>query len=259
MGGFMKLSILLLSLALTLTQTHAQNFDSKAKQLAFQTKDFELTADQMDDMKFDTDYFTISNVEVKAVEISKDELHALQEEYLTDKADKKIGQVIMIVDKLLALGTKIWDIVKKGKPVVTTRFATPISVLPKTDDPGTAFYDMENWSAPTFKRYRVEFKNLWGMVVVGFTYNVQFQHSGTYNGKGKYITGLTVNASDLSVAWGFNFDADSSLIAITNRGRRDDPLSAATIEIKYKASSVLKEISSSESFHVTGDGKSFKY
>ncbi|MCP4913381.1 MAG: hypothetical protein GY909_09685 [Oligoflexia bacterium] len=255
----MKLSILLLSLALTLTQTHAENFDAKAKELAFQVKDFELTPAQMDEMKLDADYFTIGKVEVKPVEISQEELVSLQEDYLADKADKNLGKVIMVVDKLLALGTKIWDIVKKGKPVVTTRFATPVSVLPKTNDPNTVFYEMENWSAPTFKRYRVEFKNLFGMVVVGFTYNVQFQHSGTFNGKGKYITGLTVSASDLSVAWGFNFDADSTLIAITNRGRRDDPLSAATIEIKYKASSVLKEISSSESFHVTGDGKSFKY
>ena len=191
----MKLSLIVLSFSILINSAFA-------KDLAFVAKDFEVSNSVEHELKASKEYLTISNVEVKEVKISKEELETLHYEYLytQEKADKSIGSVIMVVNKLLALGTKIWDIVKKGKPVVTTRFATPISVLPKSKDPNTTFYDMENWSAPSFKRYRVEFKNLFGMTVIGFTYNVQFQHSGTYEGKGKYITGLTVSASDLAVS-----------------------------------------------------------
>lgn len=204
--------------------------------------------------EFDEQYNTIASVEVREVGMLEDVI--LDKDSL-QKAN--IGAVIMTVEKLLALGTKIWDIVKKGRPVVTMNFATPISVLPKTDDPNSTFFDMENWSAPNFRKYKVEFKNLFGSVVVGFTYTVQFQHSGTYEGKGQYITGLSVNASDVAVSWGFEFDASSALITISNRGRRDNPLAAATVKIDYTAKSVLRQITSSESFHVTGNGQVSKF
>ncbi|MCO4792584.1 MAG: hypothetical protein KC493_02640 [Bacteriovoracaceae bacterium] len=204
------------------------------------------------DSKYDEDYFTIGKVTVTEVETPL--------EYLEDKGDeKKLGAVIMTIEKLIALGKKIWAIVEAGRPVLNTNMMVPLSVLPKTDDPDAAFYQMEGWSAPKAVTYRVQYDNLFGMTVIAFDYTVIFQYAGKYEGKGAYITGLNVKASNVSVAWGFRFDANSSLVTIANRGASSNPVAGATIQIDYKAGSVLRTIGTSEAFHVTGKGSVTKY
>jgi hypothetical protein len=159
----------------------------------------------------------------------------------------------MVVDKLIALGEKIWKIVEMGKPVVTTNL-TPISVLPRTSDPEAAFYAMENWAAPMVKRYSVAFKNGFGSKVVDFTFYVIYQYGGSYEGKGKYLTGVQIVPENLGVSWGFKFDAQTTLLAISNRGSRIDPVAGATFTLTYKTTSPFKDITGSATFHVSGDG-----
>lgn len=198
-------------------------------------------------------YFVISSI--TATEVGSREM----DQKFDLPSAKDLGTVIASLDKLIAFGTKVWEIIKKGKPVVNVDMGTPISILPTSDDPNTAFFQMENWSAPRAKRYRIEYKNMLGMSVISFDYTVQFQYNGQYDGVGKYVTGLQVTASNVAVSWGFQFDASTELMSISNRGRLDDPIAGGTLQINYRASSALRDISSSETFHVTGSGEVLKY
>jgi hypothetical protein len=200
------------------------------------------------EVKVEEAYHTIGSIEV--VEVTEE---VAANEYLY--ADKGLGEVIMAIDKLLALGKKIWKIVEAGKPVVQTAFAPTVSVLPNVESPNTAFYEMENWSMPKVRSYKVAYKNLLGMEVVSFTYGVYYQYNGTYKGKGRYLTGINVDARDVKVSWGFEFNASSSVVAIMNRGSGENPNAGVTIRINYLAKSVMREIRSSESFHLTGKGE----
>lgn len=197
-------------------------------------------------------YFFIESVQVTEVEPE-----APTPLYIFEKSDKDLGSIIMVVDQLIALGQKIWPIIEAGRPVVTTGFAPAISVLPRTDESPdyVALYLMDSWSAPKQRSYLVEYKNGFGSAVISFTYNVSFQHDGQLEGVGRYLTGINVSASRIQVKWGFNFNATSSLVNITNRGPRADPIAAATVKIDYQAKSFMSEIQSSEAFHVTGDGE----
>lgn len=226
--------------------------------------DFTVTEKHLEAEKFDTPfrddpYFKIDSIKVTEIPVTASELYNLQDQAQgSDKeefSNKNLGQIIMSIDKLIALGTKIWEIVKKGKPVTNLSFAKPVSVLPNGETPQTAFNQMTGWSAPTARKYKVEYTNLLGMNVISFDYTVYFQHSGQYQDKGDYITGLTVRASNIAVSWGFEFNASSELETISNRGSRDNPMAAATIRINYQASSVLRDIQSSQSFHVSGNGE----
>lgn len=199
-------------------------------------------------------YFIISSV--TATEIGTREL---DNEKLDLLSAAELGDIIASLDKLIAFGTKVWEIIKKGKPVVNVDMGKPISILPQTEDPNAAFFQMENWSAPKARKYRIEYKNLLGMVVIGFDYTVQFQYNGQFDGVGKYVTGLQVTASNVAVSWGFQFDASTELMSISNRGRLDDPIAGGTLQINYRASSALRDISSAETFHVTGTGEILKY
>lgn len=168
-----------------------------------------------------------------------------------------IDEIAMIIDGLLAIGKKIWPIIEAGKPVINTTGLVPaISVLPNFEPPATRveMYEMANWSMPKAVSYKISYKNYYGGEVVGFVYTVYFQHSGTYQDKGKYIAGLKVQASQVYAAWGFNFDASSELVNIANVGTKDDPVASAIIQISYKARGLINEMRNAQSFYVDGKG-----
>ena len=97
------------------------------------------------ELKNDEAYFEIDKVTV--TEIRPLELAS----YNSEKNDKTLGEVILTIEKLIALGTKIYEIIKKGKPVTNLSFAKPVSVLPDSEDPNTAFSQMSGWSMPMAK------------------------------------------------------------------------------------------------------------
>lgn len=169
-----------------------------------------------------------------------------------------IDEVAMYVDGIIAIGKKIWTIVDAGRPVInTTGFIPSISVLPYIEgtDPKTSFYEMANWSDPKVASYHVSYKNGFGKEVIGFDYTVYFQYNGDLNGKGKYITNLKVQASQISAAWGFNFDASSELIGIANTGPKEQPVASATIQISYKVRGLVNEMRNWQTFYVKGNGE----
>jgi len=203
-------------------------------------------------------YFQISSVEVTDLDSLEGDLEGnYKQDFLA--GDKDLGTIIMSLDKLIAFGTKVWEIIKKGKPVVNVNLAKPVSVLPLSEEGRDTIFRMSEWSAPKARRYRIVYKNGFGMKVIAFDYTVHFQYNGQYEGAGKYITGLSISASNVSVSWGFEFDASSEMMTISNRGSMDNPKAAATMKINYGASSVFSSVSSTETFHVTGSGEIIKF
>lgn len=249
-----------LNLVLVATLLFAGSLSAaESKQLSFKQEVIPgATVPQNGDKEYTEDYFVVQKVTVTEIETDPTIQQEMENELL-NRNEKNLGQVIMTIDKLIALGKKLWAIIEAGRPVLTSNQMNAISVLPKTDDPDFTFSQMEGWSAPKAKTYRVEYTNLFGMKVIAFDYTTLFQYAGKYEGKGSYLTGVSVRASNISVAWGFSFDATSKLVNITNRGSKSNPLAGATLQIDYKASSVMRTISTSESFHVTGKGEVLKY
>jgi hypothetical protein len=166
--------------------------------------------------------------------------------------------VIMVVDKLIAIGEKFAPIVKAGKAVVKNNPMSPISVLPRTDLKDFAVYDMGQWSIPVSRHYKISYKNGWGAEVVSFVYSVSFQFNGRANGKGRYLTGVRASATSIVIGWGFDLDASSQLIQISNVGTQENVVAGATLEMTYTVKNWLSTITTAESFHLTGDGQFYK-
>ncbi len=170
---------------------------------------------------------------------------------------KGLDSVLMVIEKLVAIGEKVWPLIEKGRPAVTNKHMAAISVLPRIDAKDPVVHDMGNWSIPVTKHYRVNYTNGFGMNVVSFVYSVTFQHSGNYGGKGKYLTGVRVSARDIKVDFGFDLDSTSELIQISNLGTPENVIAGATIEISYTVKNVLRVLTTTQAFHVTGDGRIF--
>jgi hypothetical protein len=203
------------------------------------------------DQSIDTDLYKIDSVEVYEVESPEMVVTPVV------SSDKSLEEIALILDGLLAIGKKVWPIIDANRPVITTTGLTPaISIIPEVA-PATAraeLTQMANWSAPKAVSYRVSYKNIFKMEVVGFTYTVMFQHGGSHNGKGKYITSLKTQASEISAAWGFNFDATSELVSISNVGSTEAPVASGIFQVSYKVRGFVNEMRNAQSFFVDGNG-----
>ncbi len=169
-----------------------------------------------------------------------------------------ISEVAMIIDGLLAIGKKIWPIIDANRPVINTSGLVPaISVIPQFDANArnVELNQMANWSIPKVATYRISYKNIYGMELLGFSYTILFQYNGTHKENGKYITGLTVSASEVSAAWSMNFDASSELVNVANVGTSIDPVASAVIKVSYKVRGLLNEMRNSQLFYVDGRGQ----
>lgn len=169
-----------------------------------------------------------------------------------------LSGIIAIIDDLIAIGAKIIPTIDKGRAVVTNSPMSAVSVLPRIDAKDPVVHDMGNWTIPVSKHYRISYENGFGVEVISFVYSITFQYNGTYGGKGHYLAGIRLAARDISVSWGFDLDATSQLLQISNDGPENDVIAGATVEINYTVKNWTRTISTSKSFHVTGDGRIFQ-
>lgn len=193
----------------------------------------------------------------KVVTVDVSELSSLGSSYeLLGASANPVEEISMMIDSLIALGKKVWPIIEAGRPVLTNGLVPAISILPRMEGTSGVLYQMANWSLPSTRTYRISYKNVYGLEVIGFTYTIYFQHGGSLNGVGKYVTSLLVQASDIYAAWGgFKFDVTSELVSIANVGTVEAPVASAIIKINCKAKSILNEDQSSQSFYVDGNGR----
>lgn len=165
-----------------------------------------------------------------------------------------LNGVIMVVDKLIAIGQKIIPTIEKGKAVVTNSPMSAVSVLPRVDAATGVALEMGGWSLPKTQHFKVNYENGYGMTVVSFVYSVTFQHSGKYKGTGAYLTGIRASARSINVVWGFDVDASSQLIQISNIGTEESVVAGATIEMAYTVKNWTRQITHYKSFFVSGKG-----
>lgn len=169
-----------------------------------------------------------------------------------------LDSVIMVVDKLIAIGAKIIPTIEKGKAVVTNNSMAAVSVLPRLETIDPVVHDMGNWSIPVTKHYKIAYKNGYGSEVVSFVYSVTYQYGGTYGGKGQYLTGIRASARQINIGWGFDLDASSQLVQISNVGTTEDVVAGATIEMTYTVKNWTRTITNAVSFFVAGDNRLYK-
>lgn len=169
-----------------------------------------------------------------------------------------LDSIIMVIDKLIAIGQKIIPTIKEGKAVVTNNPMASVSVLPRSEAKDPVVHDMGGWSIPVSKHYKIVYQNGFGAEVVSFIYSISYQYNGSVDGKGKYLAGIRASARNITISWGFDLDASSQLLQISNVGTQQNVVAGATLEMTYTVKNWTRNITTSTAFHVTGAGKLYK-
>jgi len=210
---------------------------------------------------FDNSYYSIQSVEVQEVPDSVltnenfkdiDQLQQLQSTNMLGGALEPVGvgQAALILDQIINIGSKIWAIVEKNKPVVNV-----INLSANAVPEGlSSWQQIQQWRAPFARNYQVIMKNFLRMTVVNFIYRVQFTYGGNVDGKGLYLSAATVLPAQLKVLWGYHFNSQVSVANITNAGTHDSPLAALELQLKWSVDTVIKHHEETDSFYLRGDG-----
>ncbi len=217
-------------------------------------------------------YFEISDIEVTDVtdEIDVEEAlidyqNRMMEKTYVERREQQItpgggGNVINIINQLLVIGEKIWKIVEGGRPVANVANMKTVDVLPSSEGKSLKAFDLSGWSLPRVKGFKVEIKNGFGMKVITFHYRLFYSYGGTLDGSGAYLSGVTVEPRIVSPAWGFSFDVETHVVNVANIGNKNTGETAAlTLQLRYRAKSVVSDVTRTETYTFVGDGRLLTY
>ncbi|WP_413613200.1 hypothetical protein [Bdellovibrio sp. HCB-110] len=171
--------------------------------------------------------------------------------------DKTLGSVNpldaveLIVDQIINIGKKIFNVINAGRPVVNIKIDTA-NALPKGL---TCWSDLSGWNMPQSKVYNVQYENGFGMTVVDYSYRVTYTAGGSADGIGKYITNATFQPANVSVGWGFQLDATAVIPSVFNTGSKRDPVAGMQMNMEWKVTSPMAHEQSTESYFVSGENK----
>lgn len=163
-----------------------------------------------------------------------------------------IQTVLFDVERIVNIASKMWEIIKDNKPVsnVDTRYAV---ALPHGI---TSPSQLSGWSKPKVYIYRFYAENLYGIKTVDVEYRVIFTYGASYNGKGKYLAGISVVPTKVDVAWGYVFNMRSYVpdSTVVNVGTYSDPIAAVQLKLTWNISTFVKDSKSTSVYYIQGDG-----
>lgn len=202
-------------------------------------------------------YLTITGkprVEVIEEQAAPAEYHALVS--LPNAGDginigDSLNEANLVLDQIINLGKKIWDVIAANKPVVNFQ-TDSANALPQG---ATGWENLQGWQVPASRLYHYTYENAFGMDVVDFKFRVLYSFGGNVSGKGHYLANVTVVPADLSVAWGYSFNAQATVPSVLNAGTSVDPVGAVQMLVSWKIDTIIKHEQTTESFDVRGDGK----
>ena len=163
-----------------------------------------------------------------------------------------INNTIDTLDKIVNLMEKIFAIIEKNQPVVnvTTNYANAVPF-------GTTHWtQLQGWSKPATRKYAFSMKNAYGSEVVKVTYQVHYTYKGNFQGKGKFLTGVTIEPLNIVTAWGYKVTLVSEVpdSTVANVGTHEDPVASMQVQLKWTVHTMVKDITSKAIYYVQGDG-----
>ena len=153
------------------------------------------------------------------------------------------------IDKIIAIGKKIWEIIEAGKPVVDYKNDWA-GAVPKDVD----WMDLEGFKAANWGTFGWTFKNTYGMTTVEFLWKFAWTCKGSYNGHGQFLMNVGTAIEKIYAAWGFTVNVQATVDQTpVNYGTKVDPIAGLNIEVTMDVKTVLQSQTARCRVNVRGD------
>lgn len=172
------------------------------------------------------------------------------ESFNNQQISEEFSQFDLILDQIINIGKKIWNIVEKGKPVSSFTSSTA-TALPANS---TAWEQLQSWKMPKTKVIRVSYKNVYGSEVVKFTYRIVLLYGGNVKGKGQYIGYATIEPVEMTTSFMYTFNAGVQINAVFNMGTKANPIGGILLGVNWTVETALKKITETHTYTLDGTG-----
>lgn len=200
---------------------------------------------------------TIGSVEIKDLTSQYPEVPSARQLYEAAPLYENLGgaaaaltQAEVVVDRIINIGTKIWNVVEAGRPVAsyTNNRAT---ALPQG---ARSWNQLENWQQPRSRVVGITYKNLFGVEVAKMVFRIVLLYGGSVEGTGRYIGYASVEPVVYDTAWGYTMNASAGADSVFNLGTQRSPVGGMILNINYSVSTVLMSRTGTSTFTLDGNG-----
>ena len=197
-------------------------------------------------------YYDLSPPQIELIQVDEMNILELRDLDSTDSClasdDKKARELDLT--QLVNLGEKIWQIVKDGEPELNFQSQSATAIPAQSQ----CLFHLSDWDIPKAFTYKVTYKNGFGMEVISMKYKLIYTSGGQFNGRGQYLSSVSIHPSQIYVGWGFKFDAQVHVQNILNIGSSENPQAGMQIALEWSVGSVVNKHKSQEVYFVQGNG-----
>ncbi len=171
----------------------------------------------------------------------------------TGTAGSSVGDIISNIGNIVNLADQIWSVIDKNKAVVNIKVDYASAVPFGTNH----WTQLQGWSKPATKRYSFSAKNMLGAESLKVVYQVHWTYGGNFQGKGKFLTGVTIEPLEVNVPWSHTVDlkAEAPDSTIANVGTSENPIASMQVQLNWTIKPTLGHaVSQKVIYYVQGDG-----
>lgn len=168
----------------------------------------------------------------------------------TNSLTKEINEGVVVADKIINLGEKVWNIVQKGRASISYS-GSMASALPAHVN---SWEQLESWKTPQTKVVRMIYKNIFGLEVARFTYRIILLYGGRSNGVGEYIGYATIEPLEIISSYLYDINAKASVASVYNKGDSKNPIAAMILNIEWSIETVFKKVFIKHAYNLDGSG-----
>jgi len=153
------------------------------------------------------------------------------------------------IDDLIAVGKKVWEIIKEGQPVVDYQNDWA-GAVPK----GVDWMDLEGFQDMSYGPFAWTFKNVLGSTNVNFKWHFSYACKGSYNGHGAFLLNVGTAIEEIYAAWGYTVNVNATVDSNpTNYGTKVDPIAGLAVEVTMDVKSVIQSFTERCRVSIHGD------
>lgn len=163
-----------------------------------------------------------------------------------------IDDIINNIGNIVNIADQVMTIIDKNRPVVDININYANAVPMGT----THWTQLQGWSKPATRKYSLTAKNVKGQSALDVTYQVHWTYGGNLNGRGKFLTGVTIEPLAVTVPWSHKLDMKAEVpeSTIVNVGTAQDPVAGMQVQLKWTISSPFSSSTQKVVYYVQGDG-----
>ncbi len=169
---------------------------------------------------------------------------------------------LSIAERLFTLGEKVYGIIKENKPVIDTDTQYFSAVPEEVKNSQNWEKTTVGWQPPMAKVYNFVVKGLFGNQAVKCKYQVMWRHGGSYQGKGQYLSAVTIQPLSITAGWGWKVNFAMEIARnkkdgeplIFNEGTLANPMAGIIFNLRWTAQKNTKSHAGNFLYYLRGDG-----